>query len=533
MKTLNIFSAFIFCFALQLHSQIFDEQSHKLTQFFNYVNNYYVDSLNNDKLIEEAIGAVLKQLDPHSVYVNKNDVKEMNEPLHGNYDGIGIQFDILNDTIIVIAPMPNSPSADVGIQAGDRILMVDGQNVAGIGIKTQGVRDKLLGPKGSYVNVSIKRRNTPQILDFLIRRGEIPIHSIDAAYMVKDDIAYIKINRFAANTISEFEKHIDTLTSLGMKSLIIDLRGNGGGYLNVAIDLVDELLDDDRTILYTEGLNSPRQTYKTLNKGKFEKGNLILLINEGSASASEIVAGALQDWDRAIIIGRKSFGKGLVQRPFNLEDGSIIRLTIARYFTPTGRLIQKPYSKGEKDYRMDLNNRFLHGELSHLDSIQFADSLEYRTLIHKRAVYGGGGIMPDIFMPIDTFGYSDYYRKIINKGIMNKYVVEYVDKNRIKLNQSYPDFNIYNANFVVDEKMLAGLLKMAANEGIEYDALSYEYSKNEIALQVKALIARDFWNLSNYYQIMNTINTSYLKAAEILSDKRLYKSILVGRRFSD
>lgn len=503
-------------------SQIFDEQSHKITQFLNYMNNYYVDSINNDEVIEKAIVAMLKELDPHSVYISKEDVKAMNEPLQGNFDGIGIQFNILYDTVIVVSPIPGGPSEKVGIKAGDRIIEVEGENIAGNGITSNGVRERLLGAKGTKVNITVFRKDEDKKLKFTILRGEIPIFSIDASYMVDDEIGYIKLNRFAATTMKEFKNHFNALKKDGMKSLILDLRGNGGGYLNVAIDLVDEFVQDGKMVLYTEGLNSPKHIYRTNNKGSFEKGKLIVLINEGSASASEIVSGAIQDWDRGVLIGRRSFGKGLVQRPFNLHDGSMIRLTIARYYTPTGRLIQKPYNNGLNEYRQDINNRYTHGELSHKDSIQFPDSLKYYTLLKQREVYGGGGIMPDIFIPIDTSGYSDYYRNLVGKGIMNTFVLDYVDKNRNRLKNEYKDFKDYKNSFEVTNEMLTEMVEMAKKEEIEFVDEDFDISKEDIRIQTKALIARDIWDTSEYFQIMNTINASFKKAIEVLQDKTAY-----------
>jgi carboxyl-terminal processing protease len=363
-------------------------------------------------------------------------------------------------------------------------------------------------------------------MEFTITRDEIPIYSIDASYMVDNEIGYIKLTRFAATTMDEFYKALDKLEKQGMKGLILDLRGNGGGYLNVAVDLVDEFLPDDKMILYTEGNNSPKKVYNTRNKGRFEQGHLAVLLNEGSASASENFAGAIQDWDRGILIGRRTFGKGLVQRPFNLKDGSMIRLTIARYYTPTGRLIQKPYDKGLTEYKQDINNRYTHGELSNIDSIRFPDSLKFFTLTKKRTVYGGGGIMPDIFTPIDTTGYSDYYKNIIGKGIMNNFIINYIDSNREKLYKKYPDFKLYKNNFLADDEILKELVEFAKKENLEYKDKEFQTSKSDLRMQLKALIARDLWSTSEYYEIMNSINASFSKAVEVLKKNDIFATLL-------
>jgi len=414
-------------------SQTFTEDIYKFSRAMGYISNFYVDTINGPKLIENAIVNLLKELDPHSVYIPKDEVKEMNEPLEGNFEGIGIQFNILHDTIYVISPISGGPSEKVGIRAGDRIININDEIVAGKGISNTGVRDRLLGEKGTIVIVSIKRKGVSELLQFTITRDKIPIFSVDAAYIIDKDIAYIKISRFASTTVDEFVEKAKKLKNDGAKSLILDLRDNGGGYLDKAIELADHFLDDKKLIVYTEGMRVPRKENLATINGIYQDGNVIVLIDEGSASASEIVAGAIQDWDRGIIIGRRSFGKGLVQQQLFLPDGSLIRLTVARYHTPTGRVIQKPYDQGLEEYEKELLTRYQQGELLNKDSINFPDSLKYYTLQNKRIVYGGGGIMPDIFVPLDTTSVSEFYSKMIRTGVLNSFVLDYIDKNRKSL----------------------------------------------------------------------------------------------------
>ncbi len=505
-------------------------QAKKFSRLLSLIEKQYVDSVDLENLVEKAIIAMLKELDPHSVYISKDEVKSMNEPLQGNFEGIGIQFNILDDTILVIHPISGGPSKKLGIKSGDRIVSVDGKNVAGIGIKTKDVRTKLMGAKGTVVNVSIKRFGEKELLDFAIIRDKIPIHSIDAAYMIDKKTGYIKLNRFSATTKKEFSDALAGLIEKGMKNLILDMEGNGGGYLNMAVELSDHFLDSGKLIVYTEGTNNPKKTYNASNKGEFEKGRLVVIINEASASASEIVSGAIQDWDRGILVGRRSFGKGLVQRQFPLTDGSATRITIAHYYTPTGRSIQKSYENGVDDYRKDIGKRMKHGEMMYEDSIQFNDSLIYRTLINDRIVYGAGGIMPDVFVPIDTLVYTDYYKDLIRKGILNKFVLGRIDGTREKLLTDYPDFNYFKLNFHVDSTLLSGLYALAAKEGVEKNDSDIVLSKEAIAIQMKALFARDLYENGNYFEIANTHDEMVLKAYEIIKSRKAYISLLKGKQ---
>lgn len=507
------------------HAQDY-KQTIKFGQFLNYLENRYVDSINGSDVVEQCITYYLSKLDPHSIYISADDVRKMNEPLQGNFEGIGIQFNILNDTLFVVSPVPGGPSEKVGLRAGDRIVKVDGKNIAGIGLTNEMVFSLLRGEKGTKVSVSVYRKHVKGLLDFTITRDKIPINSIDASYVVHGNIGYIKLSRFALNSTKEFMKAAEDLKQKGVENIILDLTGNAGGYLDVATSLADQFLSDGRLIVYTKGLHSPRHDYLATSKGIFEKGHVIILIDEGSASASEILSGAIQDWDRGIIIGRRSFGKGLVQQQLGLPDGSMIRLTVARYYTPTGRLIQKPYNQGLKKYEEDIYDRYRHGEFENKDSIHFPDSLKYKTLLHCRTVFGGGGIMPDIFVPLDTSGYSDYYSGLIRKGILNQFVLEYVDKNRKKLLNTYPSFEKFKDKEAVTKEILDQMTAYAAKEGLPLNQEQFDLSKKDIKLTLKAYIARDLWTTNEFYEIINENDKNFLKAVEVMDNWDKYQKIL-------
>lgn len=508
-------------------------QSFKFNRFMEYLDKYYVDSIDAEEVVEKAITKTLEELDPHSVYITEEDFKKMNEPLEGNFEGVGIQFNIFKDTLMVISPISGGPSEKVGILAGDRIIKVDGKNVAGIGLTNEDVFTLLRGKKGTEVNVSILRKSyhpsakTNDLIDFTITRDKIPIFSLDASYMIDDESGYIKLNRFSATTNAEFSKALSELQEQGVKNLILDLTGNGGGYLEAAVNLADEFLTNDRMIVYTEGINSPRQEFKSSSRGDFEKGKLIVLIDEGSASASEIVTGAVQDWDRAIVIGRRSFGKGLVQRQLLLPDRSAIRLTTSRYYTPSGRLIQKPYDDGIDKYQHEISERFEHGEFMHPDSISFPDSLKYKTLVKQRTVFGGGGIMPDIFVPFDTNAYTDYYRDLVRKATMHNFALTYLDNNREELSNKYPDFKMFNEQFKLSQEVLDELHEQAKKDNIKVsDTTEIKDAEPRISLLIKAYIARDLFTRSEFYQILNEEDESYLKALEVIKDwKNTYSEV--------
>lgn len=494
------------------------QQSIKFIRFLDYLDKFYVDSVHVESVVEDAIKDILKDLDPHSVYISQEDFKRMNEPLQGNFEGIGISFNILKDTLYVISPISGGPSEKVGIRAGDRILKVDGNNVAGIGLTNEDVFDMLRGAKGTKVTVSVQRRRVSGLLDFTITRDKIPLYSIDATYMVDDKTGYIKINRFSATTFEEFQNSLDSLLHKGAKNLILDLTGNGGGYLDAAVNIADEFISKGKTIVYTEGLNAERQDFFATSQGKFEQGNVVVMIDEGSASASEIVTGAIQDWDRGIVVGRRSFGKGLVQRQLMLPDQSAIRLTIARYYTPSGRLIQKPYDEGTDAYHHEILDRLEHGEFATADSIQFPDSLKYKTLVNQRIVFGGGGITPDIFIPFDTSYFSDYYGEVVRQGVVNSFVLSFVDNNRNKLTKSYPTFAQYDNGFEVSESMQKEFINYAAKEGVKSNVEGLETSKDRLWLLIKSLIARDLFTSSEFYQVLNTSEPAYQKAVEVLNN---------------
>lgn len=486
----------------------------KMAQLFEWIGNYYVDTLNMRKLSDEVIRKTLAELDPHSVYITKNEVRAMTEALEGSFEGIGVSFNILNDTIFIISPIAGGPSERIGIKGGDKIVTINGDTVAGRGIDTPSVYKKLRGRKGTEVSVEILRRGYADLLPFRIVRDKIPIYSIDAAYKVTDRIGYIKLSRFAASSKREFDDALRKLQKDGMSKLILDLTGNGGGYIETVVRLADEFLDKDQLIVYTEGENNKRHDYKTSTKGAFRTGKLVLMIDEGSASASEILAGAVQDWDRGLLVGRRSFGKGLVQRQMMFADSSMLRLTIARYHTPTGRMIQKPYHTGNDEYAKGLSDRLRTGELTGETSNVFADSLKYETLRKKRTVYGGGGIMPDIFVPMDTSHYNKYYRELLGLGIFNRFVLNWVDKNQSKLKRQYPTFDQFNKKFEVTESFLNELQDFAEKEGLSKNPEQFARSRQYLSLWLKGYIARDLWTSAEMYRVVNLGDPIFLRAVE-------------------
>lgn len=503
-------------------------QQRKLSNALTAISNLYVDSISDKKIVENALTAILKELDPHSSYIPKEEVDRVNEPLEGSFEGVGIQFQLLEDTLLVVQTISGCPAAKVGVLPGDRIIYIGNELIAGVKMQNSDIMKRLRGPKGTEVSVKILRGGNSELMEFSIVRDKIPIYSVDATYMIGKDIGYIKINNFGSSTVAEFQKAFTALQKKGMKHLILSLQGNGGGYLNAAIALADEFLGRDKLIVYTQGLNQPKTVAQATAVGGFETGKLIVLVDEYSASASEIVSGALQDWDRAIIVGRRSFGKGLVQRQFPLIDGSMMRLTTARYYTPTGRCIQKSYKDGNEKYQHDLVDRYNKGELLHADSIHFPDSLRYQTLTLKRTVYGGGGIMPDIFVPLDTTRFTAFHRKLVAKGIVNKVCVQFIDKNRAELKRKYSSFEKFKKEFEVDDELLNQLILASGKDKvkIKFDSTQFAASKPLIKLQLKALIARDLWEMNEYYQIMDTDNESLIKAIQILQTPGTYEKIL-------
>lgn len=500
----------------------------KYSSLMQMIKYAYVDSVNESKLVEKAIVETLKELDPHSVYISKKDLQRANEELVGNFEGIGVQFEILRDTINIVHPIPGGPSERLGIQSGDKIIRIESENVTGKKLTNQFVFDHLRGKKGTKVNITIFRQGKKDLLDFSIVRDKIPINSIDAAYMIEPGIAYINLTRFSSTSMKELTDAMLKLKGQGMKSLILDLRNNGGGYMNTAIELADQFLEARKLIVYTQGRMSPREDYYSTEKGLFEKGKLVIMINENSASASEIVSGAIQDLDRGIIVGRRSFGKGLVQRPFQLPDSSEVRLTTARYYTPSGRSIQKPYSEGIDKYYEDYVTRFKHGEMENSDSIKFPDSLKYRTT-KGRVVYGGGGIMPDVFIPLDTTPFTDYFLNLRRKNVINMFVGEYVDRNRKDLQKKYPDFDTYDKNFNVDDAFMKDFLALADKQGVKMEEKQYALSENLIRSQIKSLIAQKLWDINETYRIINEEDHEVQKAVSVIKDDALFDKLGIQR----
>lgn len=486
---------------------------HKFREILNYVDNNYVDEVKTEDLVEKAITDMLEELDPHTAYIPKEEQEYSRSQLEGNFDGIGIEYNIFRDTIYVVAPLSGGPSERVGLLTGDKIIKVDDENVAGIGIKTRGVLDRLRGPKGTQVTVSILRKNNDDLLDFDIIRDKIPQFSVDASYMVDDEIGYIKVNRFTATTYDEFKSALDKLDEQGLQKLILDLTGNPGGYMSMAIQMADEFLPGDPMIVFTKGKEFRyNQEHRAGSAGLFEDRPLIVLIDEGSASASEIVSGAIQDNDRGLVVGRRSFGKGLVQMPIDLSDGSELRLTISRYYTPSGRSIQRSYEGGKDDYYSDVYNRYTSGELYNADSIHQNDTLKYQTA-KGRTVYGGGGIMPDYFIPMDTAGNSSYLNKLFTTNAIREYSLTYSDGNRAKLESD--GFDKYFADFEVSDKMLKELVAVAEESGLKYNDAQFKHSKELIKLYLKAQIARGVWNNDGFYPIFNQTNEIYMQAIEL------------------
>jgi carboxyl-terminal processing protease len=499
----------------------------KIATVMQIIDFAYVDSVDLSEVVEDAINKSLEELDPHSAYIPKEEVEKTNEPLEGSFEGIGVTFQIFKDTIMVIAPVAGGPSEKVGVMAGDKIVKINDEDATGEKINNEWVFDHLRGQKGTTVNITVARKGKKAPIEFTIIRDKIPLNSIDATFMLDDRIGYVRLNRFSKTSAEEFAESVIQLKASGMKDLILDLRGNSGGFLGIAVELSDEFLGFGKLIVYTEGLKSPRQNYNATPLGNFETGRLVVLIDEGSASASEIVSGAVQDWDRGLIMGRRSFGKGLVQRPFNLPDGSMLRLTTARYYTPSGRSIQKPYDNGEEDYENDLYNRYKHGELIYSDSIKFPDSLKYSTT-KGRTVYGGGGIMPDVFIPWDSTWYSDYYADLRRKGTMNQFTLEFVDENRASLLKSYPDLKSFKSGFQVDEAFLATFFTAAEKDSVKFNEEGWKSSGELIRYQLKAMIARNLWDISAYYQIMWDIDDVIIQAREVLIEGSYFKKFNIG-----
>lgn len=494
------------------------EQIRKLQYAQLAITNLYVDSVDQKKLVEDAINGMLEKLDPHSSYTNAEQTKKLNEPLEGNFEGIGVQFNMLDDTLVVIQPTSKGPSERAGIVAGDRIVSVDGEPIAGVKMDRDSIMRKLRGPKDSKVVLGVVRRGVKDLLTFKITRDKIPVNTLDAAYMIAPGIGYIHLDRFGATSGEEIHTAIQNLQKEGMRDLIFDLTMNGGGYLGAAVDVASEFLPQGSLVVYTEGRTASKQVLNAKSGGLFNKGRLTILVDEYTASAAEIVSGAVQDHNRGTIVGRRTFGKGLVQRPVELPDGSMIRLTVSHYYTPSGRCIQKPYVKGEKEeYSEDLNNRYTHGELMHVDSIHLDSSKVYKTLVEGRTVYGGGGIMPDVFVPLDTTTYTPYYRAISRNSLITQAVLKFADEHRAELKSTYKTFDEYKANYEVPQSLLDEVEAKAKEKDLKpKDEDERAKTLTDLRFSLKALIAYNVWDRSEYYQIINTKNDIVQKALQLL-----------------
>ncbi len=486
----------------------------------------YPDSIPNAIITENGIRYMLEQLDPHSTYISLKDLHDMNAPLKGSFTGVGIRFQIFKDTIMVVQAIPGGPSEKVGLMAGDKIININNELVAGKGIKNSGVRERLLGDKGTTVEVGVKRGTNDEILDFSIVRDKIPIYSVDASYMVNENTGYVKLNNFSSTSMSEIRKSVLRLRDEGMENLILDLQNNGGGYLRTAVDLADELLPGNKKIVSTKGRQFPEKTYNRNNTGLLEKGKVIILVNESSASASEIVSGAVQDWDRGLIVGRRTFGKGLVQKPIDLPDGTQVRITTSKYYTPSGRCIQKPYKNGSVAYRKEKYERYKSGESFNVDSMKFNEQEVFKTLLMERNVYGGGGIIPDYFVALDTTGTSPYFSKLVRKGIFNQFALYYVNKNRKELEGEFSSFDKYNQKFNCKEAVKE-LIKYAEGEDVEFNKDEFEKAEKTIKVRLKANIAQDLFDYKKFYQVINELNSSLQKSIEIIEDDKAFSKLVL------
>lgn len=496
--------------------------AHKLQYAEQAIAKLYVDSVDQDKLVEDAIEGMLKNLDPHSSYTNAKETKELNEPLEGSFSGIGISFNMATDTLYIIETIGGGPSERVGIRPGDRILKVNDTIIAGVKMPNSDIMRRLRGPKGTNVDVEVLRyeAGSPDTIDFRIERDDIPIFSVDAAYIVEPGIGYIRLNKFGAETHKEFADAVKRLKKEGMKDLILDLSDNGGGYLKASVDILGEVLPSGSLAVFTEGTNSPRYDYFAFpSEGNplFADGRLVVMMNQFSASASEITAGAVQDWDRGVVVGRRSYGKGLVQRPVPFPDGSMMRLTVAHYYTPTGRDIQKPYTKGNSDeYAHDIIDRFNNGELMHADSIKYIDSLKVSTLRLERPIYGGGGVSPDRFVGIDTTENTRYYRQVMAKGLINRFAIKTVDKDRKEILKKYPTDADFLKGYRISDEQLKELFDLATAEKIEYNEEEANTSRNLFAMVLKGLIGRDIYESSTYFKVYNERDPMFRKALDII-----------------
>jgi len=578
---IKLFLLFFFIsIAVSAQNSTYPVHSQKMIQLLKNINEQYLDTVDFDMLVEKGLLEMLKELDPHSAYISKKDVQQANEPLIGSFDGIGVTFQIIKDTINIMEVIVNGPSEKVGLKAGDKIMKVDTAIAYGKHLNNKWVADHLRGKKGTKVTVFVKRGRNSELLEFTITRDKIPMNSINVYFMADKNTGYIRLERFAQTSPQEFRDALTRLQARGMKNLIFDLRGNTGGYLQAAFEIANEFLGPDKMIVYTDNFRGTGESFKSTNKGNFQEGRLIILVDEGSASASEIVSGAVQDWDRGIVMGRRTFGKGLVQKPIYLPDGSQVRLTISKYYTPSGRFIQRPYNDGLDSYLNDLNTRALHGELLTADSIRFPDSLKYQTA-KGRTVYGGGGIMPDIFIPIDTSRYSSFYGEMIRKGVISGFVLRHMEKNREDLISIYATMEDFKDKFKISDQLFQELMNHAHSEGVK-DTVAFQFSrragqfvkdksaeldslynsledlKNSTHFQqmltefitqsfnesmrlrnlnkanefikdaLRFEIARNMFNYGEAYQIFLMNDDGFLKALEVINHDKTFKKFNVG-----
>ncbi|MDE6383342.1 MAG: S41 family peptidase [Paramuribaculum sp.] len=523
----RIFSSLLVILTFALCASAQSASIKKLAQTAQIIDRYYVDKVDIDSITEQALISMLRQLDPHSQYSNAEETRALNEPLQGNFSGVGIQFNMLTDTLYVIEAIAGAPCARAGVLPGDRIITINDSVVAGVKMGNNDIIKRLRGPKGSKVRIGVKRGNNPELIDFTITRDDIPIHSIAAAYMAAPEVGFIEVSRFAETTPDEFNEAIKKLKKKGMRHLIIDLTSNGGGYLTSATDLASLFLPRESVIVTTRGDQVPTQRYTNSHNPDTDIDRVVVMVDRYSASASEILAGALQDHDRGVIVGRRTFGKGLVQRPFPFSDGSMIRLTIARYYTPSGRCIQKPYVKGnDEQYHADIYDRYASGELTSADSIHLNTAERFNTITTGRSVYGGGGILPDVFVPADTSSYSTYLRDVIARGVINKYAIAYVDANRSKIKKLYKTPEAYAEKFQVTEQMLDDFNKMAQSEGLDFDADEFARSRDIICTNIKALIGRDIFTEDTFRMVFNPSDEIFREALRIITDPAAYRSLL-------
>ncbi len=494
-----------------------EENLQKLLIAESAITGLYVDEVDEDELVRNAITGMLEGLDPHSIYLTPKENESTQETLNGSFDGIGVQFNMVEDTLFVVQPIVDGPSERVGIIAGDRIVSVNDTAIAGVKMSQDAIMKRLRGPRGTKVNLGVVRRGVSRVLTFTVVRDRIPVNSVDAAYMIRPGIGYIRISNFATTTVQEFEDKLSELKTLGMRDLVLDLQGNGGGLLVAAVGIANEFLERGNLVVYTEGRTSPKSSYLSDGHGKFRSGRLVVLVDEYSASASEIVSGAVQDWDRGTIVGRRTYGKGLVQRPIEFHDGSLIRLTIAQYFTPSGRCIQKPYGK-DVDYGRDIVERLQHGELTNPDSIHFPDSLKYSTLIEKRTVYGGGGIMPDVFVPLDTARTNQYYRDVTAHGVVLQTALQYAESNRRSLLRRFKDTDEFLDGYQVGTDVYDIMNKKASDAGVAYDEEQFNHVKPIFDVQLKALVARNLYGMTAYWKGMESLDNTLQRALELLEN---------------